>query len=79
MRQGPSGVPSAAAGNTSRPDELNDRAPVDPAAPGVARDLASAARNASSESETSTSQWPGSGRRAGDARRAPARNVPSTA
>ena len=56
IRHGPSGVPSKAAGNTSRPDELNDSALGGSACTrGSVATATSAARNAASESPTSTS------------------------
>ncbi len=63
MRHGPRGVPLAATGNTSRPDELNEIATG-----GSRRTAGSAAtavrvsRKAARDSKTLTSQWPGSGR-----------------
>jgi hypothetical protein len=57
MRQGPRGVPSAATGKTSRPEELKEIAVGGSVlSAGSAATAVSADQNAARDSETSTSQ-----------------------
>ncbi|HEX7264311.1 MAG TPA: hypothetical protein VF383_09070 [Candidatus Dormibacteraeota bacterium] len=73
-------MPSAPTGNTSLPDELKEIATGGSFFTfGSAASSVSVVRNASSDSLTSISEWPGCARYVGTVRRADASGVPSSA